>query len=146
VPWSVQDTSTKTILSFFKVTKYPPSLLFLCITIGPALLFLYAFETIKTKVTDFFLVFGSVPLFYYFLHMLVIHVFAVIGLVITGGHWQDMIITAKGFQSQQLLTYGYPLLVVYLVWIGVVLLLYPFCKKYMLYKQAHKEKWWLSYL
>jgi uncharacterized membrane protein len=146
VPWSVQDSRTKTILSFFKVTKYPPSLLFLCLTIGPALLILYAFENTKNKVTDFFLVFGSVPLFYYFLHMLVIHFFAVIGLVITGGHWQDMILTAKAFQSQRLLTYGYPLVVVYLVWISVVLLLYPFCKKYMLYKQAHKEKWWLSYL
>ncbi len=146
VPWSVQDTTTKTILSFFKVTKYPPSLLFLCITLGPAMLFLYVFETTKNKLTDFFLVFGRVPLFYYFLHMVVIHVFAIVGILIFGGNWQDMIITAEGFTSQKLITYGYSLFVVYLVWIGIVLLLYPFCKKYMLYKQAHKEKWWLSYL
>jgi uncharacterized membrane protein len=146
VPWSVQETATKTIISFFKVTKYPPSLLFLCITLGPALLFLVAFETTKNKITNFFLVFGRVPLFYYFLHMLVIHVFAIIGMFIFGGNWQDMIVTGKGFMSQKLITYGYSLLVVYLVWIGVVLLLYPFCKKYMHYKANNKEKWWLSYL
>ncbi|NOQ25561.1 MAG: DUF1624 domain-containing protein [Bacteroidales bacterium] len=146
IPWSVQDTSTKTILSFFKVTKYPPSLLFLCITLGPAMLFLVAFETTKNKLTDFLLVFGRVPLFYYFLHMLVIHVFAIIGILIFSGNWQNMIITSKEFMSQNLVTYGYSLFVVYPVWIGVVLILYPFCRKYMMYKQANKDKWWLSYL
>lgn len=146
IPWSVQDTSTKTILSFFKVTKYPPSLLFLCITLGPAMLFLVAFETTKNKLTDFLLVFGRVPLFYYFLHMLVIHVFAIIGILIFSGNWQNMIITSKEFMSQNLVTYGYSLFVVYLVWIGVVLILYPFCRKYMMYKQTNKDKWWLSYL
>jgi uncharacterized membrane protein len=132
VPWSMQDTTTKTVFSFFSVTKYPPSLLYLCITLGPAMLFLYAFETTKNKITDFFLVFGRVPLFYYFLHVLVIHSF-------------DMIYTFKG-PSLNLLNYGYSLGVVYLVWIGVVLFLYPFCKKYMKYKANNKDKWWLSYL
>jgi uncharacterized membrane protein len=146
VRWTVQDTTSKTILSFFKVTKYPPSLLFLCITLGPAMLFLYAYENTKNRLTDFFLVYGRVPLFYYFLHMIVIHVFAIIGMLIFGGDWQDMIITSKGFMSQKLITYGYSLFVVYLVWIGIVLFLYPFCKKYMHYKANNKEKWWLSYL
>ncbi len=95
MPWSVQDTTTKSILSFFKVTKYPPSLLFLCITLGPAMIFLYAFENTKNKITDFFLVFVRVPLFYYFLHMLVIHILAIIGILIFGGNWQDMIVTVK---------------------------------------------------
>ncbi len=146
VPWTVQDTTTKTILSFSKVTKYPPSLLFLCITLGPALLFLYGYENTKNKITNFLLVFGRVPLFYYFLHMIVIHITAIIGILIFGGNWQDMIVTGKGVMSETLKTYGYSLFVVYLVWIGVVLLLYPFCKKYMHYKANHKEKWWLSYL
>jgi uncharacterized membrane protein len=145
VPWSMQDTTTKTVFSFFSVTKYPPSLLYLCITLGPAMLFLYAFETTKNKITDFFLVFGRVPLFYYFLHVLVIHSFAIIGILIFGGKWQDMIYTFKG-PSLNLLNYGYSLGVVYLVWIGVVLFLYPFCKKYMKYKANNKDKWWLSYL
>ena len=146
MPWSVQDTTTKSILSFFKVTKYPPSLLFLCITLGPAMLFLYAFENTKNKITDFFLVFGRVPLFYYFLHMLVIHILAIIGILIFGGNWQDMIVTGKSFMSETLKTYGYSLFIVYVVWISVVLLLYPLCKKYMTYKANNKDKWWLSYL
>jgi uncharacterized membrane protein len=145
VPWTMQDTTSKTVFSFFSVTKYPPSMLYLCITLGPAMLFLYALETTKNKLTNFFLVFGRVPLFYYFLHVLVIHSFAIIGILIFGGKWQDMIFTAEG-PSQNLLAYGYSLAVVYLVWIGVVLFLYPFCKKYMKYKANNKDKWWLSYL
>lgn len=146
VPWSMQETTSKTILSFFNVTKYPPSFMYLCITLGPALLFLFAFETTKNKLTDFFLVFGRVPLFYYFLHVFVIHVVAIIGILIFGGHWEGMILTAKSFINEDLSNYGYSLWVVYLVWIGIVLLLYPFCKKYMIYKATNKDKWWLSYL
>lgn len=146
VPWAIQDTTTKTILSYFNVTKYPPSLLYLCITIGPSMLFLVAIENVKNKVTVFFLVFGRVPLFYYFLHVLVIHVFAIIGILLFGGTWQDMILTAESFLGGNLATYGYSLFVVYLVWIAIVLILYPISKKYMLYKANHRDKWWLSYL
>ncbi|MET2984127.1 DUF1624 domain-containing protein [Aureibaculum conchae] len=146
VPWTTQESTTRTIISFFNVTKYPPSLLYLSITMGPSLLFLYTIETTKNKLTNFFLIFGRVPLFYYFLHVLVIHILAIAGLLIFGGNWQDMILGAESFLSQNLLTYGYSLFAVYVVWIGVVLLLYPFCKKYMIYKTNNKDKWWLSYL
>ena len=146
VPWSIQDSTTKTVLSFFNVTKYPPSLLFLCITIGPALLFLYAYENTKNKLTDFFLVFGRVPLFYYFLHVFVIHVFAIGGILIFGGNWQDMILDANSFMNAKLATYGYSLLTVYVLWIGIVILLYFPSKKYMIYKANNRDKWWLSYL
>ncbi|PIV50024.1 MAG: hypothetical protein COS19_05630 [Flavobacteriaceae bacterium CG02_land_8_20_14_3_00_34_13] len=146
VPWTIQDTTTKTILSFFNVTKYPPSLLFICITMGPAFLFLYIFENTKNKLTDFFLVFGRVPFFYYFLHVFVIHVLAIAGMIVFGGDWHFMILNAENFSNASLITYGYSLFVVYMVWIGVVLLLYPFCKKYMIYKANNKDKWWLSYL
>ena len=146
VPWTIQDTSTKTILSFFNVSKYPPSLSYLLITLGPALLFLYGIETVKNKFTDFFLVFGSVPLFYYFLHIFVIHVLAIIGILIFGGNWQDMILTAEVFQNANLINYGYSLMVVYMIWAGVIILLYFPSKKYMVYKATNKDKWWLSYL
>jgi hypothetical protein len=115
-------------------------------TIGPSLLFLYLIENIKNRVTDFFVVFGRVPLFFYFLHVLVIHIAAIIGILIIGGNWQDMILTADVFMNEKLINYGYSLTVVYLVWIGLIIFLYPFCKKYMTYKLSHKEKWWLSYL
>ena len=145
-PWSQQDTFAKTVMSFFKVSKYPPSLLFACITLGPALIFLYAIEKTKNKITNFLLVFGRVPLFYYFLHILVIHLFAIGGLLISGGDWKDMILTTDFFADERFLDYGYPLYVVYLVWIAVIIFLYPFSKKYMIYKANNKDKWWLSYL
>jgi len=146
VPWSVQKDTTNTVLSFLNVTKYPPSLAYLLITIGPSLLFLYAIENIKNRATNFFVVFGRVPLFYYFLHIIVIHLFAIIGILIFGGNWEDMILTPQAFTTAKLATYGYSLGIVYFVWIGIILLLYPLSKKYMLYKANNKDKWWLSYL
>src|SRR5690606_40541310 len=113
--WSFQNTTTKTILSFFNVTKYPPSLVYTLITIGPALIFLYGVEHTKNKITDFFLVFGRVPLFYYFLHILVIHILAIIGMLVFGGNWHDMILTKDIFDNAKLINYGYSLFVVYLV-------------------------------
>lgn len=144
--WTVQDTTTKTILSFFKVTKYPPSLSYLLITIGPSLIFLYTIETVKNKITDFFLVFGRVPLFYYFLHVLVIHILAIIGILIFGGDWKNMILTSDVFMNAKLRDYGYSLFTVYMVWVFVIGLLYFPSKKYMAYKANNKDKWWLSYL
>lgn len=146
VPWAVQDSWAKSVISFFNVNKYPPSLLYLCITLGPAMLFLYLIEKTKNKVTDFFLVFGRVPFFYYFLHVFVIHILAIGGMMVFGGHWQDMILDAKSFTNENLATYGYSLFVVYAIWIVVILLLYPPCKKYMVYKTNNKDKWWLGYL
>lgn len=145
-PWAVQDTTTKTVMSFFKVSKYPPSLSFLLITLGPAFLFLLGMENVKNRFTNFLLVFGRVPFFYYIIHIFVIHTGAIIGLLITGGEWRNMIITNDVFQQGKLAGYGYSLWVVYLVWIGIVLFLYPICKWYMNYKANNKDKWWLSYL
>jgi len=146
VPWSVQKDATYTILSFFNVTKYPPSLVYLLITIGPAMLFLAVIEPVKNKVTDFLLVFGRVPLFYYFLHVLVIHAAALLTMMLTGQNWHDMILTANVFMNAKLIDYGYSLFVVYLIWVALIFLLYPFSKMYMQYKAKNRDKWWLSYL
>ncbi len=145
-PWEQQKNAVYTILSFFNVTKYPPSLAFLLITIGPGLLFLYATENIKGWFSDFILAYGRVPFFYYLLHMLFIHLAAMLALVITGGDWHLMILNSEVFMSGALKSYGYPLWIVYAVWVGIVLLLYPLCNWYMKYKANNKDKWWLSYL
>ncbi len=146
VPWSVQKNNVYTLLSFFNVTKYPPSLDYLLITTGPSFILLYLLEDVKSKTTDFLLVFGRVPLLFYFLHVLVIHALALLILAFLGGNWQDLILTTEVFMNQKLIDYGYPLWIVYLIWIGVILWLYPVCKKYMVYKASNKQKWWLSYL
>jgi uncharacterized membrane protein len=145
-PWTYQETTEKTIISFFNVSKYPPSLAYLLITLGPALLFLYFIENIKNAITNFLLVFGRVPFFYYILHIFVIHIGAIIGLLVTGKDWKLMILNNETMQSGILQGYGYSLFTVYLIWIAIVLLLYPICKKYMKYKTNNKNKWWLSYL
>ena len=144
VPWSTQRSMKFTILSFLNVTKYPPSLAFLLMTMGPSFLFLAVVENIKNKFSDYLVVFGRVPLYFYFVHVLVIHVVAIIGMLIFGGDWRDMIFDGPQF-SPNLLTYGYPLWVVYLVWITIVISLYPSCKKYMIYKAENRDKKWLSY-
>ena len=153
VPWTTQKNTIYTIMSFLNVTKYPPSLSFILITLGPAFLFLCATESIKNKITDFFLVFGRVPFFFYVLHAFTIHLFALLRLLITGSDWKIMILDWKAIMlsesvlaDSKLASYGYPLWVVYLIWIGIVLLLYPLSKKYMIYKANNKDKWWLSYL
>lgn len=144
--WTPQDATYKTIISFFKVSKYPASLTFLLITLGPALLFLYSIESVKNKVTDFLLVFGRVPFFYYILHVLFVHLGAIIGLLITGKDWRIMILSFENIMSGSLTDYGYALWIVYLVWITIVALLYPLCKWYMKYKAKNRDKKWLSYL
>jgi hypothetical protein len=133
-------------LSFFNVTKYPPSLAFILITLGPALLFLIYIENIKNRITDFFLVFGRVPLFYYFLHIIVIHGLALFGVLIFSKNWQELILINQAFSPSNMSKYGYSLFVVYFVWVGVIAILYPISKKYMIYKANNREKWWLSYL
>lgn len=146
LPWEEQDSTVFTMLSILKVTKYPPSLSFLLITLGPAMLFLYLTENIKNSITSFFLVFGRVPFFYYLLHIFLIHLAALLVLLISGDDWTKMIITENIFSNNDLEGYGYPLVVVYIIWIIIVFLLYFPCKKYMEYKLRNKNKWWLSYL
>lgn len=146
VPWSQQNSFIMTMLSFINVSKYPPSLLYLLITIGPTFFVLYFLEDFKTKFTEILLVFGRVPFFYYVLHVLFIHAAALLTLVVLGGDWTLMILDTNAFTTNKLANYGYSLWVVYAVWIGIVTLLYPLCYKYMAYKLKHKEKWWLSYL
>ena len=145
-PFSMQKSLSSTIMDFFNTTKYPPSLLFILMTIGPSLLVLAYVEKIKNKITDFFIVFGRVPLFYYFLHILVIHILAIIILIFNGGDFTIMLnMTPYLGDQQQLVEYGYPMWVVYLIWFVVILILYPLCYNYMKYKSS-SNKWWLSYL
>lgn len=145
-PWSYQRDNIFTLLSFLKLSKYPPSLDFALATLGPGLLFLSVAEKFSNLLSRFFIVFGNVPFFYYLMHMLFIHLFAMLGLILTGKDWRMMILDDSAFWGDKLSTYGYSLGAVYLIWVGLILFLYPFCRKYMLYKANHKEKWWLSYL
>lgn len=146
-PWSSQQSTLYTFFSFLKATKYPPSLLYILMTLGPALIFLALSEHYKGAVVNIVSVYGRVPMFYYLTHIYLIHVLIITASVLfTDFGWQTWILAKPIWFSDNLKGFGFSLPVVYMVWIFIVIILYPFCKRYDRYKQSHKEKWWLSYL
>ena len=144
--WKVFDTLPKTIMSFFNVNKYPPSLSYLLITLGLPFLFLANAEKLKGKIVDFFSTFGRVPFFFYILHIYVIHFAAIFAAGFTGFGWTSMFLSNWVSYQPSLAGYGFSLLIVYLIWILIVFATYSICKKFDVYKQNNREKWWLSYL
>jgi uncharacterized membrane protein len=145
-PWSIQKTPGFTLLSFLNTTKYPPSLLYILMTLGPALLFLAFAEKPLNRLSEKVVVFGRVPMFFYLLHIYLIHVLAVIAAAISGFKWNDMVLTGWVSMNTQLQGYGYSLAFVFVLWIIIIIGVYPLCKWYDDYKQANRSKWWLSYI
>ena len=141
-PWSAQPRGALyTALSFLNCTKYPPSLLFLLMTLGPAIALLPLLERLKGTAERFFTVYGRVPLFYYLLHFYLLHVLAAAFALARYGR-QTLSVLPGG---QPPPGWGYRLWVVYLVWIGVVVALYFPCHYWARLKQR-KRSAWLSYL
>jgi uncharacterized membrane protein len=146
-PWTSQKTPLFTVLSFLNTTKYSPSLLFLLMTLGPALLVLRAVDAGVPGVLRPAHVIGKVPLFYYVLHFFLIHLLAVIICYVRyrSAHWM--------FESPDLGHYpfsappgwGCSLPVVYLLWMAVVTAMYPLCRWFAGVKQRRTEAW-ISYL
>jgi uncharacterized membrane protein len=146
-PWSAQPSALRTVLSFLNTTKYPPSLLFLLMTLGPAALLLRAAHGPTPRALLPLLQYGRVPLFYFVLHLALIHALAIAVCYARYGtaHWM--------FESPSLDRYpfttppgwGYSLPIVYAVWIAVVGLLYLPCRWYASIK-ARRRHWWFSYL
>jgi hypothetical protein len=140
--WHVQKNSVFTLLSFLNTTKYPASLLFLSMTLGPAIVLLSLFERSKGKWSKIVSVYGRVPFFYFLVHFFIIHLICMI-LFFANGHTLSEANT--GFLHFKSPNDGLPLGIVYLIWIAVVVVMYPLCKRYDQLKSSHK-KWWLSYL
>jgi hypothetical protein len=136
-----------TVVSFLNVTKYPPSLLFLLMTLGPALLFLWRVDAGTPRWLRPSLVYGQVPLFYFVLHLTLIHLVAIAVCLLRYGQAWWM------FSSPDLARYpftpppgwGFSLPLVYLFWMAIVIALYPACVWYARLKQRRRD-WWLSYL
>jgi uncharacterized membrane protein len=143
-PWSAQRSGVYTFLSFLNTSKYPPSLLFLCMTIGPALIVLALTEQVKNKVGAVFITYGSVPFFYYILHFYLIRIINVI-LFFASGYGTGQIASKGSIFLFQPPGFGYNLGVVYLIWLFVIASLYLPCRWYSRYKKTHNQ-WWLSYL
>ena len=147
VAWSQQRNGLYTFLSFMKIYKYPPSLLYLCVTIGCALLLLPHLEKLENRFSKMMVVFGRTAFFYYILHLYLIHVLAMISFYINGHTLVQSSEAESIFKWKFVIPgEGYGLLIVYLIWIFVIVCLFPLCKWYDNYKTNNKEKWWLSYL
>ncbi|MFI5185519.1 MAG: DUF1624 domain-containing protein [Chitinophagales bacterium] len=145
VPMSQQPRGNVfTFLSFLNVNKYPPSLAFLCMTIGPGMIALAFLEKIQNSVTRFFVVYGRVPMFYYIVHFYIIHTIAIIVFFVQGFSTNKIVTPNNPFLFKPP-GFGFGLWGVYAVWLFVFLVLYPLCKKYDRYKSTH-QKWWLSYV
>ena len=146
-----QKSAAMTVVAFLNTAKYPPSLQFLLMTLGPgflALAWLDGFDpgrkSLVSAIGKFFLVYGRVPMFYYVLHIYLVHIAAVLLAMAT--HQSTKELLHGGFMLSQFPPgYGHSLLVVYGVWIAVVLVLYFPCRWFMGVKQRRHD-WWLSYI
>ncbi|GLC26049.1 DUF1624 domain-containing protein [Roseisolibacter agri] len=146
-PWSVQAAPWRTVLSFLDTTKYPPSLLFLLMTLGPALLLLAALDRRVPRWLRPVEVLGRVPLFYFAMHVVLIHLLAVAACWWRYGavHWMFESPTPDRYPFTQPPGWPSPLPVVYAVWALVVVALWPLCRWFAAVK-ARRRDWWLGYL
>jgi len=149
-PWSWGDSPLYTVLWFLNTSKTPPSLQFLLMTLGPALILLSYFDRRSFSRTNPLIVFGRVPLFYFVLHFYAAHIASVVLAVFTYGSsaltfmWQPLpsiFGDPKSFPPQ----FGWDLWVAYAVWIVIVVALYPLCRWFAGVKERNRARW-LSYL
>ena len=145
VTWSVQKSPVYTFLSFMNVSKYPPSLSFTLVTLGVMFLILSGVERTGNRLTRVAEVYGKVPLFYFIIHFYLIHTILIVILLIQGIRWPDMSFATGSFGRPPGRESGISLGMVYLVWLGVVAVMYKPCLWFGKYK-ANNAHWWIRYL
>ena len=149
VKWSHQPTLLFTALSFLNTSKYPPSLLFLLMTLGPALLVLAYWNGRYFSPRNPLLVFGRVPFFFFLFHLALAHGFAVLLPAFRYGFQSFLLLPPPSLGGPRAAfpsDYGFSLPVVYSTWLAVVAISYPICLWYANLKNRRRDLWWLSYL
>ncbi|MGH6794487.1 MAG: DUF1624 domain-containing protein, partial [Methylocella sp.] len=142
-PWGAQRDGVMTALSMLNVTKYPPSLLFALVTLGPVLLLLSAMERLGGFAGEALATFGRVPLFIYLLHLYAAHAAAVALWLAEGFDFHQLL--GIGVQAAPPEGLGLSLAHTYAAWILIMAALYPACKWFASVKRRRRD-WWLSYL
>ena len=142
--WSAQPSSLFTVLSFFNVSKYPPSLLFTLMTLSGMFLAFSWFENAENRFTRIMTTYGKVPMFYYLPHLYLLHILMFIMVFLQGYTWSDMVFGFNFGRPKD--PSGVPLWAIYLIWLAAVAVLYPLCKWYGRYKASHRDNRWLRYL
>ncbi|MEM1168939.1 MAG: heparan-alpha-glucosaminide N-acetyltransferase domain-containing protein [Cyanobacteria bacterium P01_H01_bin.35] len=143
-PWSIQSSVPDTLLSFINCDKYPPSFLYLLITLGLAILLLYFLEKSNIRYFKPLIRLGQQPLFFYIIHVYLIHLTAIL-LAFHRYGIEPFTFSQLGI-SWKPKTIGYDLPIVYLIWLLITFLLYIICDSFGKYKKKHRGKWWLNYL
>jgi len=141
-PWQVEPRPGMTLVSFLNTEKYPPSLLYLMMTLGPAIMLLPLLERSRGWFAAFFDTIGRVPFFYYVAHIYLIHILASAALL-AWSHPFAFVTNPFFFYPE---TWGFGLPVIYGLWILTVLLLYPACRWFAGVKERRRDLWWLGYL
>ena len=144
VPWQAEADLSTTVMSFFNLEKYPPSLLYLCLTLGVTMTLLGLVE--GRRMPKPIVTFGRAALFFYVVHIYLVHAAAMLACVAGGFPWQSMIFA--GHQSQSVLKgqFGFSLARTYVIWACIVVLLYLFCAHWNAFKLRNRERWWVSYV
>ena len=148
-PWSHQSSALFTFLSFLNTSKYPPSLLFLLMTLGPALTALGFLERFNFSPNNPVIVFGRVPFFFFLFHFALAHLTAVVLGALRYGPQHFLLLPPPSIGGPRQLfppDYGFSLPAVYLIWFTVVAVSYPVCRWYANLKQSRRDLWWLTYL
>jgi uncharacterized membrane protein len=146
--WTVQKSALMTVLSFLNCTKQPASADFLLMTLGPALILLAIFDRAGISESNPLLTYGRVPLFYFVVHFFLIHLIQVVATWFRYGSAPFLFVPPPSVQGPRELFppgFGYDLWVAYVVWVLVVLTMYPACRWFSKTK-ARRQDWWLSYL
>jgi uncharacterized membrane protein len=143
-PWAIQKSPLYTVLSFINLAKYPPSLLFCLLFLGIMFLILSLVQGVENKWTDIVSVYGKVPLFYFLVHWYIIHPFVLIMVLLQGYKTSDMVFGSNFGRPKT--GSGLQLWAVYLIWMSLVILMYPLCKWYGKYKTNNRRKKWLRYI
>lgn len=143
VAWAPRESAAETVLAALDCEKYPPSLLFLCMTLAPGLVALGCLEGKAGGPGRFLVIFGRVPMLYYVAHIYAAHLLAILYAVVTdaGVAW----LMGGGSIMDKPEGFGLRLPGVYLAWLLVVVALYPVCQWFAALKQRRRD-WWLSYL
>ncbi len=143
--WSSQKDGIYTFLSFMNVTKYPPSLLFSLVTLSAMLLILVISDRLNNRFTKVVSVYGKVPLFYFVVHFYLIHVSMIVLMFVQGFSWSDLRFASGTFGRPIGVQSGIELWAIYLIWLGIVMVLYKPCVWFGKYKAEHNQ-WWLKYI
>ena len=144
VNWSAQTNGLYTCLSFINVTKYPPSLQFCLLFLGIMFLILAGVQGLKNNWTDRVSVYGKTPLFYFLVHWYLIHPLVFVMVFLQGFKRSDLVFGSNFGRPKT--GSGVELWAIYLIWVFIVLLMYPLCRWYGTYKERHKEQTWLRYI